>query len=268
MDINISENARQAFESCDLNKSITGKTPDTGTQCWIFYQDEKGSYNKTCLKCSYFKEFEEKSEIQYNLLENKTSHIILSGFINDKQSTNFKNTLEKAKLDKSQWILVDFSDAQKTSTPILGVLLRFYKSLDKNKVSLFVILKSGDVHTLFEITKLSRILPIVSDIEDANIRIDQHKQAVIQGEIEKKKQQKQKALEQAKTLKCWVFFNGQNPNNATSCEICHFKASGSNKPCWLIKGEIEGVEFEYTNEGCHDCSYYLKFNPDIEVQEL
>jgi hypothetical protein len=154
------------------------------------------------------------------------------------------------------------------SMPALGIMLHSFKMLKEKSGEIFLLNPTDSFTALLRSTMLIKILPFARSAEEAEARIKRKEEEIKTGEARRKEEETQKRKKEAETLRCWDFWKGHHPNNATPCEICHYKVSGSRSPCWNVVGEIEGLTFEYINEECLDCQYYIRLNPEGHVEEI
>ncbi|MFH0920786.1 MAG: STAS domain-containing protein [Fibrobacterota bacterium] len=264
MDVRLSKSASDFFGACELAKSITGETPNPGTQCWIFVMDDNGGLNRQCEKCPYRTELTPESSV--TVAENGNAvTITLKGEINEKRALELKKIMD-AQLKTKTGVFVDCAGLSQIEPVALGILLRTYKILKEKNNEFFLIAPSDALLAVLQSTMLIKIMPAVRSMDEASHFINKKQEAVRTGEAKAQEEAKIKRLEEAKSVRCWDYFKGQNPQNATPCMVCHYKASGSGQPCWIIQGEIEGTTFEYVNEDCLTCDYFLKFNPEGDVE--
>lgn len=267
MDVKLTKSALDFFGACDLAKSMTGSTPEPGTQCWILLLDDAGRPNKKCEKCPYFLEFQPKSAL--DVLDNPAYTLItLQGEIGEKQLPELKKLIDTSVAKAKPALLLDGSALTELHHAGLGMLLRAYKAVKDRKNEFFLLSPNEYFTGLLRSTMLIKILPLARSAEEVESYLQKKEESVKSGEAQRKEAEKQKRRQEAETLRCWDFFKGHNPKNATACAVCHYKASSPARPCWIVINEIEGVSFEYINEDCLDCPYYLKLNPDADVQEV
>lgn len=262
-----SENSKKYFKTCDLAKSITGQTPKIGTQCWIFVEDETGRLNKQCEKCPYFNEIQKEDEIKVEEKE-KYAVIYLENIFKNNRVSELKKKLDTELEKGKNVLLLDCSKLVNIPDQGLGVILRTFKTLKEKKGELFLLNPSETLVSMLNSTMLFKILPVISSVSEAEEILRKKEEEIKTGEEKRKAERKRILLHEAHTLRCWDFFKGHNPHNATGCAECHYKASGSKRPCWMVIGNVDGIIFEYLNEECAGCAYFRKFNPRGEIEEL
>jgi len=264
MEVRLSKTSADYFNACELAKSITSETPNPGTQCWIFVMDDSGALNRQCEKCPYHAELTPESSVK--TAENGASvTVTLKGEISEKRAVELKKIMD-AQLKTKSSIFVDCAGLTQIEPVALGILLRTYKLLKEKQGDFFLISPSDAMLAVLQSTLLIKIIPAVRSMDEAAHFIRKKEEAIRTGEARAQEEAKKKRLEEAKTVRCWEFFKGQNPQNATPCDVCHYKATGSAQPCWIIQSEIEGTTFEFVNEDCLVCDYFLKFNPEGDVE--
>jgi len=267
MEPKLTKGALDFFNACDLAKSMTGKTPEAGTQCWIFNMDDSGRVHRKCEKCPYMAEFQKTEAIR---CEEKPAYALISlpEELTEKRLPEFKKIIDGLLAKNSKVLLLDCAALQQMSTPVLGIILRTFKILKEKQGELYLLNPTDTFTALLRSTMLIKILPFATSPEEVENRLRQRDEEVKSGEARRKEEEKIKLKQEAETLRCWDFWKGHHPKNATPCAICHYKASGSSRPCWVVVGEIEGLTFEYINEDCLDCQYYIKLNPEGDVEEI
>jgi anti-anti-sigma factor len=281
----ISSNAKSAFESCELAKSLTGALPEPGTQCWLFVQDDAGRLNKKCGKCPYYLEFQEAETVRVEYAEGEAV-VFLKGLFTEKRVSELKAVLEGVMAKAVNTVCLDCSSLGQLPHTGLGVMLQCFKALKAKNRHFFIINPQAPFKAELESTKLIKIFPMAATVEAARQVVRKHEAEMRKREEERRakearereearakeararEEKKKQRMEEAKTMRCWIFFKGQNPKNATPCSACHYKASGSDRHCWMVVGEIDGVTFEYIEEECMSCAYYIKFNPKSHVEAL
>jgi len=267
MDATLSKAALEFFGKCDLAKGLTGQTPENGTQCWLFNMDENGRLNAKCAKCPYSAELQTTEAIRFEERP-LIAVIVLPQELSEKQIPELKKVIDTLLPKDKKALVFDSRALEQIHTGALGLLLRTYKTLKERKSEFFLI-QPGDLFmALLRSTKLSKILPIARSAEEVEEYLNKQDEAVKSGEAKRKEEERLQRAKEQETLRCYDFWKGHNTQNATPCAVCHYKASASKRPCWIIDSQIEGITFEYTNEECLDCNYYQRLNPNSDVQEL
>ncbi|OGJ88773.1 MAG: hypothetical protein A2268_08545 [Candidatus Raymondbacteria bacterium RifOxyA12_full_50_37] len=263
----ISAAARSFLESCALAKAITGESPQLGTKCWMVYQDENGSLRKECAKCPYAAESLKGDSISVDQHDTHTV-VSLGETLNDKRILELKKILEGLLAKEIKTIFLDCSSLIAIHSGGLGVVLRAFKEQKEKKRNLFLVNPTPAVTAILESTLLSRVFQSVLSIENTLNVLGRKEEEERSGEAQRKEEERKKQLEEARSIRCWDFFKGHNPANATACAECYYKHANAERPCWLIVGQVEGVEFEYISEDCLSCPYFLKFNPEGTLEAI
>ena len=281
----LSSNAKSAFESCELAKSLTGALPEPGTQCWLFVQDDAGRLNKKCEKCSYYLEFQRAETIRVEHAKDEAV-VFLKGLFTENRVAELKTALDGVLAKGVKTVCLDCSSLGQLPNTGLGVVLQCFKSVKAKDGHFFIINPQAPFKAELESTKLIKIFPMAATLEAARQVVQKHeaemrkreeerrakeareKEESLAKEARTREEKKKQRIEAAKSTRCWVFFKGQNPKNATPCKVCHYKVSGSDRPCWLVVGSIDSVTFEYIEEECMSCAYYIKFNSESHVEAL
>ncbi len=267
MDFDLTKGAVAFFNACDLAKSLTGKTPETGTQCWIFNMDDSGHLNHKCEKCQYYKEFQKPETIRVEKKAN-LSLVFLPESMTEKGLPDLKKVFDGLINEGAKFVAVDCSSTKQINPQVLGTILRAFKSTREKGGEFFLLNPATPVAELLRSTMLIKIIPLSRSADDVERLIQEKEIEIKTGEAKRKAEEEEKKKKEAETLRCWDFWKGHNTNNATPCAVCHYKMTGATIPCWMIIGEIEGVTFEYINEECLDCRYYQKLNPEADAQKI
>lgn len=238
-------------------------------KCWIL----KGAYpqqNKTqlqkCRKCNYYLMMNRNDGIETDT-RTDIATISCDGVINSDKTRALEKVWETLIKNGRYNVILDLSQVNNIYSCGLGLLVKMHKDAQTNKGMLIVTGVQGYALAIFTSTKLSKLLFMAAD----------HQAALQLFDIQKKKIDEAREAENLtaaiqttsakprKRIPCWDFFENQHPDNVTSCEECFKKISPSRDPCWIVEGLIEGISFQYTNEKCEMCTYFLEFgknNPD------
>lgn len=267
MENNLTKSAIDFFSACDLAKSLTGKTPEAGTQCWIYNMDDTGHLNRKCEKCPYYSGFQKPETIR---LEETPAYclITLPESLSEKGLPELRKALDTLLQKSVKVILLNCASLQQVTTPALGIILRTFKAQKEKGGEFFLIAPSDPLQMLLRSTMLAKVLPAARSVTDVEELLARKAEEIKSGEARRKEEEKLQRKKEAESLRCWEYWKGQHIKNATPCSICHYKVSGATSPCWMVVGEIEGIRFEYINEDCLDCAYYQKLNPGADVQEI
>ena len=242
-----------------------GSTPQEmeQIQCWLMRSTEGTmTVEQRCSKCEYYKSMHSDTGVSTGN-DSDLSLIHCEGVINSVRTAAIKKVWEEFKKNGKYKVILDLASVNNIYSSGLGAVIQMHKDCESNGGILYVISTGGYVSELFESTKLSRLLHIVGDRRAAT---DAY--AVLKEKIDEKKAAVAKpAVTQSteKPPRCWEYFNGHNPANATNCDECFRKLHPSDDPCWIVEGVIEGVSFKYVNEECDGCEYFAKYGGTIEL---
>lgn len=229
-------------------------------KCWILkgvYQENNKQLYKKCRQCKYYLLMNRDSGIVSNY-DADLAIITCEGTINNDRSKALEKTWETIKQHGKSNVLLDLSRVNNIYSSGLGTIIAMHKDIQAVKGILLIVCPEGYVKTLLQVTKLSRLLKIVNNQHEARFKYDVYKQE----EAKKKAQPKPEAIKPKPPKErppCYGYWKNKNPRNATGCEECSKKIKPSSQPCWLVEGMIEGISFQYVNEDCEDCPYFLEF---------
>lgn len=261
----LSKQPKEVCENCFVYKTYPKQKDLENIKCWIMngaYQKGNKEQLHQCIQCNYYKEMNKDCGVSLKDMK-EVSLVTVNGVLNNDRSEGLAKVCAQLVENKKFFVILDLNQTDNIYSCGLGTIIRIHQDLAAKGGALYVVKASSYVMNLFESTKLSRFLNIKKKESDAI--------AALKGGIQSKKEEKEKeqAVEQQakeeekkKTLKCWEYWKGQNPKNASSCEECYKKISDSGKACWLVEGAVEGVSFQYVNEECEDCEYYKLHNSE------
>jgi anti-anti-sigma factor len=228
--------------------------------------DDSGKLHKKCEKCPYLAEMQAPCNVTY-VDKNGVGLITITGNVSESALPNLKKAAD-ASVASGKAVAVDCSGVTAMCSPSLGLLLRVYKARKEKTSSFFLVAPSTSLLELLRSTMLIKVMPVVRELNEVDNAINKLEEDIKTGELRRKQEEEKKKLAEAVTLRCWEYYKGQHPKNATPCAVCYFKNSGSKRPCWVVVGNIDGVEFDYIEEDCLDCEYFMKLNPDAGVIEI
>lgn len=257
---------KETREACYVWNSFRDNPQDMeNVKCWVLkgvYQEESGEQLKRCKQCAYYIMMNRDSGIVSDA-DTDIAVITCEGTLNHERTKALEKVWENLKQHNKFKIILDLSSINNIYSCGLGAIIKIHKDAVAAKGMLVVVCTEGYVTNLFAVTKLSRILKIVRNHRDAHDIFDTFK---------KKETDAQKvAAEAAKPAKpkerpaCWTYFKNHNPKNATTCDECFKKIKPSGQPCWIVDGMIEGISFQYVNEDCESCTYFLEFGGTQEL---
>lgn len=261
----LSQKAAEFLSGCDLARGVTGSAPEPGTPCYLFAQDEAGRLNKKCEKCPYFEEMSKREGVSTR--EVPTGFVVEpKGILTEAHLPALKAALDLFPSKNKPQLLLDCSSLLSLPSQGLGMVLRAFKAARDRKQDFFLIGVRPAFRAALEETRLIKVMPQLDSVEEAEALLKKREEEIRTGEARAREEKKQKLIAEAKKARCWEFFNGNNPKNATPCEECHYKIRGPKQPCWIIRGDIDGVAFEYIDEVCTSCAYFMKFNPEGNLE--
>jgi anti-anti-sigma factor len=232
-------------------------------KCWILkgvYNEENKEQYKKCRLCNYYLSMNRESGIMSDF-DAELAIITCEGTINNERNTAFEKTWQTLKKRNKNKVLLDISRINNIYSSGLGTIITIHKDTQSAKGLLVIVCPEGYVKNLFTVTKLSRILTIVNDQREARDAFDAYK--LLQSKKVSldvaPKEPLQKKAEPKQRPACFNYWKNKNPRNATACDECIKKIKPSQQPCWIVDGMIEGISFQYVNEDCESCQYYVEF---------
>ena len=149
----------------------------------------------------------------------------------------------------------------------LGNIVRIHKEAEEQGGTAVFIGVQGYPLAIFESTRISRLVHLAEDRRAAaDIIESRHPKPAPVAQIQP--EARPVTAPPKERPPCWEFWNSRNPRNATGCDECYRKISPTANPCWIVDGMIEGVTFQYVNEDCLACRYFLEFGtgPAIKAE--
>lgn len=226
-------------------------------KCWILksaYQSDNKNQLQKCQQCSYYVAVNKESGIVAHYDPN-AAIIACEGTINNDKTKALEKVWENIRENGKSNVILDLTNVNNIYSCGLGMIVKIHKESAAAGGLLVVAGIRGYVQTIFSSTKLSRIIKIAADLNQAASLFEIKRQ-----ELEKAANATPKApIMPKKRVPCWEYFENHNPRNANKCDECYKKVSQSKEPCWIVDGMIEGVSFQYVNEECENCSYFIEF---------
>jgi anti-anti-sigma factor len=254
----IAKCGEQERKNCYVWNSFQEHPEDfENVRCWVVkgaYQGENKEFLKKCLACEYYKRMNQEPGVSADT-ESDLATITCEGAINNNRSKAIQRIWEMLKKHGKYNVVLDLAKTTNIYSCGFSSIIQMHKEAKANKGLLAVVCAGGHVKTLFESVKLSRLLCLVDDRQQALQAFS---------ELRKKQEQERRPAPRPapeKIPRCFEFWNNRNPQNATTCDECWRKARPSEQHCWMVEGNIEGVSFQYVNEDCEACGYYLKYSP-------
>jgi anti-sigma B factor antagonist len=225
-------------------------------KCWILkgaYQADNREQLQQCRQCDYYLMMQEKEGIVSDF-DTGLAIITCSGVINNDKTRALEKIWTELKQNKKTHVLLDVREVNNIYSCGLGIIVRMHKETAEGGGILVVVGAHGYLLSMIESIRLNRVLHLEMDIRAAKERIDRLKEKKAE---EKEAKKKKKPKERPP---CWVYWNNHNPKNANTCDECFRKINPTEQPCWIIEGVIEGVSFQYVNEDCESCPYFVEFS--------
>jgi anti-anti-sigma factor len=174
--------------------------------------------------------------------------------INYERTRGISEVWERLKKSNKFKIVLDLTSVNNIYSCGLGAIVKIHKETQEAGGMLVVVGAQAYVKATLDSTKLSRLLRLVTDHRQARELFDSVKKKADEERIRAEEAAKPKVR-----VPCWQYFKNHNPRNATTCDECFRKINPTNEPCWIVDGVIEGVSFQYVNEDCESCEYFLEY---------
>lgn len=196
------------------------------------------------------------------------STISCDGVINNDRTRALEKVWNTLKQNEKFNVILDLSQVNNIYSCGLGLLVKMHKEAQANKGMLVVTGVQGYALAIFTSTRLSKLLYMAADHSAAVQLFDLQRKKIEEAlEAERKAAENEVIIKQTASIKkpskripCWEYFQNNNPANATNCDECYKKSAPSLDPCWIVQGLIEGISFQYVNEECETCDYFLEFS--------
>jgi anti-sigma B factor antagonist len=237
-------------------------------KCWMMKgacNEGKNEQYEKCRRCAYFQSKNRDAGI---ISDADADLAVISGegTINNDRNKALEKTWETLKEHAKAYVILDLSKVTNIYSSGLGTIIAIHKETKALGGLLVILCPEGYVKSLFQITKLTRIVTLAANLRDAHGTINAHKQLqapkIPRPSPEKEPQKKPQAPKERPS--CWVYWSNKNPRNATACDECSKKIKQSNQACWIVDGMIEGIFFHYVNEDCKTCRYFEEFGTKSE----
>lgn len=248
-------------EACFVWNSFSANPQDMEKiKCWVLkgaYQNDKQMAE--CKKCKYYLMMSQESGIVPQFSAD-LAIINCEGIINSDRSSALDQIWENLKKSNKTKVLMRIGTVSNIYSAGLGVLIKIHKETAAAGGVLVVEGAKGYVQNLLSSTKLDRLLKLAANDEEARAIFEAFTKKLQEAAaaaapvavIEPPKPRKER-------VPCYVYWKDKNPRNATMCSECTKKIKPTEEPCWIVEGMIEGISFQYTNEDCEDCGYYMEF---------
>lgn len=239
-------------------------------KCWVLkgvYQPENKAQLAKCHKCNYYLMMNRNTGIQTDI-RTDIATICCDSPINNDKTRALEQVWNKLKQSGKYNVILDLSQVTNIYSCGLGLLVKMHKEAQDNNGKLVITGLQGYALAIFTSTKLSKLMVMAADHQAALQFFEMHRKK--SEDSDKTKQKPEDTIKSAqpakKRIPCWEFFGNKNPSNATNCDECFKKISPSLKPCWIVEGLIEGISFQYINEDCEMCEYFLEFGKNAIVK--
>lgn len=241
-------------------------------KCWVLkeaYLQKNKSLLLQCRKCNYYLMMKRDHGIVTDT-RSDIATICCDGVINSDKTRALERVWETLIKNGKYNVILDISQVNNIYSCGLGLLVKMHKDAQANKGMLIVTGVQGYALAIFTSTKLSKLLCLTADQKAALQLLDLQKKKL--EETEKHAAQKDvipgplAPTNTRKRMPCWDFFESRHPDNLTNCEECFKKVSPSREPCWIVEGIIEGISFQYINEKCETCDYFLEFGKSLSAK--
>jgi anti-anti-sigma factor len=254
-------------------------------KCWVIkgtYHEDQAQVQK-CRKCNYYQSLNRDSGIRANH-ETDLAVVSCSGTINQEKTDALSRVWAALKKHNKHKVLLDVSNVNNIYSCGLSILVKMHKETADAGGMLVVVGGRDHLHQILHSSRLTRILHLAPE-ETAGRELFEAVRRKREEEQRSKAEATAKAAEEArraaeaakpkpqpkKFVRCWDYWKGRNPNNATTCDECFQKQNPKPQPCWIVEGVVEGVTFQFVNESCVDCRYFHEFGTVPQgqaVQEL
>jgi anti-anti-sigma factor len=262
-------------EQCFVWNSFKDNPQDfENLRCWVLkgmYQAENKGQAEKCKKCNYYVTLNRETGIaaEFNA---DIAVVSCAGVINNEKTHAIEKVWETLKSNKKYRVIFDITNVNTIYSSGLGVLVKIHKEALAMQGMLVIVVGREQLHGIFHSTGLTKIFHLAPDKTAAAqyfSAYSQQKAAAAQAAAEaasKAAAEAQTAAEAAKLkqplkkfVRCYEYWNNQNPKNATTCDECFNKLSPTNRPCWVVDGLVEGVSFQFINDECVDCNYFEEY---------
>ncbi len=249
--------SEQKRSECFLYSAFQDKREEMeNLPCFIIKgrsQEKEQKKSCGCGKCCYFKAIN-RDGLELKNGANSSLVIVCRGVLNDTKADAFTTIIQRFERIEPSNVVLDFTSVTNIYSSCIGKIVRLHLLCQKKGGKLIVAGAGQHLQVLMESLKLDRIFVLTTGVESAEqylLALQKKKEAA-----REKRDVSGRKLCNKGTQRCWEYFKGHNPRNATSCDECAVKSSDLKKPCWIIEKVSEGVAIEYVNEECCCCKYY------------
>jgi anti-anti-sigma factor len=242
--------------------------------CWIIkgiYHEEHQDQSKKCKKCNYYLTLNRESGVQAHH-EADIALVSCAGYINYEKTTAISQVWEALKKNKKHKVMFDISNVNNIYSCGLSLLVKMHNEAKAADGMLVIVGGKEHLHQILHSSKLSRILHLAPEQESARQlfaaaarkKEEAQRQAsetarIAQEEVRKAEEAAKPKPAPKRFVRCWEYWQGHNPSNATTCNECFHRQNPKAQACWVVEGLVEGVTFHFVNESCLDCAYFEEF---------
>jgi len=234
-------------------------------KCWVvkeaYFQKNKSQFLK-CRKCNYYLMMNRDCGIITDI-RSDIATICCDGVINSDKTRALEKVWETLIENGKYNVILDISQVNNIYSCGLGLLVKMHKDAQANNGMLIVTGVQGYALAIFTSTKLSKLLFMAADQKAALQLFNLQKKKQEEAEKETASSPADSIKPPRKRIPCWDFFENHNPGSQINCEECSKRISPSRDPCWIVEGLIEGISFQYINEKCETCCYFLKYGKGV-----
>ncbi|MBD3422750.1 MAG: STAS domain-containing protein [Chitinivibrionales bacterium] len=183
--------------------------------------------------------------------------ITCEGVINNEKTRGLASVWHMLKQATHTRVLLDLSNTNNIYSCGLGVLLRMHKEAEESGGMLVISGAQGYVKTIFESTKVNRVLHLAPDNRLARELFGAQRNRYHTQESADRAPQQTPAQQHHPAY--WEFRQHHSRRDGHACVQCKYAGGNPQLPCWIVEGEIEGVSFRYINEDCEKCDYFKNY---------
>ena len=264
-------------EACYVWNSFRDRPDDLeNLECWVVkgcYHEENGAQAQKCKKCKYYLLINHESGIASEA-DADLAMVACSGTINLAKTRALDKVWETLKKNRKYKVLIDISRVTAVYSCGLSLFVKMHREVEAAGGMLMIAGGGDNLNRLFQTGKLTKILHFAQDKSAAlqlfataeRKRVDVERLAT--ETARKAAEETRKAAEPPKPkpanapkqyVRCWEYWNNQNPANATTCDECFHKKNPKSQACWVVEGIVEGVTFHFINEACVNCRYFEEY---------
>jgi anti-sigma B factor antagonist len=239
----------ESRKKCNLWNAFENNQQDfENIKCWILRSVHEAGNDITddkCLNCSYYKAINSETDTASDLKAN-SAYIVCNGKLSNERSSALTKAWEFLKKRRKNVVILDMSNCNNVYSSGLGTIIRIHKETQNSGGILVIICPDGYIKNLFHVTRVSRILNIVKNQQEARVTVDAHKKHTETASCNSNTLCETKSSRSIPA--CFEYWTNKNPQNSNNCDVCLRKRIFSKHPCWIVDDVIEGVSFQYVND--------------------